>query len=86
MMRDGMIVQSGKYNELLSSGLAFSTLVAAHETSMELVENSNPDSEDLEPSISQREAYGDYRTNENGSISDQPESQKTSSKLVEDEQ
>lgn len=33
-----MIVQSGRYNALLNSGLDFGALVAAHETSMELVE------------------------------------------------
>ncbi|XP_020867951.1 ABC transporter C family member 14-like [Arabidopsis lyrata subsp. lyrata] len=37
-MRDGMIVQSGRYDELVSSGLDFGELVAAHETSMEQVE------------------------------------------------
>ncbi|KAK4405561.1 ABC transporter C family member 4 [Sesamum angolense] len=41
VMRDGKIVQSGKYNELRDSDLDFSALVAAHETSMELVET-NP--------------------------------------------
>ncbi|CAA0377570.1 unnamed protein product [Arabidopsis thaliana] len=38
VMRDGKIVESGKYDELVSSGLDFGELVAAHETSMELVE------------------------------------------------
>ncbi|KAI3469383.1 hypothetical protein Pfo_026046 [Paulownia fortunei] len=38
VMRDGKIVQSGKYEELRQSDLDFSALVAAHETSMELVE------------------------------------------------
>ncbi|KAG9140525.1 hypothetical protein Leryth_022142 [Lithospermum erythrorhizon] len=38
VMRDGAIVQSGKYNDLLDSGLDFMELVAAHETSMELVD------------------------------------------------
>ncbi|MFS7901701.1 putative ABC-type xenobiotic transporter [Helianthus anomalus] len=38
VMRDGMIVQSGKYDELLESGLDFKGLVSAHETSMKLVE------------------------------------------------
>ncbi|KAF9613138.1 hypothetical protein IFM89_005709 [Coptis chinensis] len=38
VMRDGMIVQFGKYNELLDFGTDFGALVAAHETSMELVE------------------------------------------------
>ncbi|KAL0457410.1 UNVERIFIED_CONTAM: ABC transporter C family member 14 [Sesamum latifolium] len=41
VMRDGKIVQSGKYGELRDSDLDFSALVAAHETSMELVET-NP--------------------------------------------
>ncbi|KAI7735014.1 hypothetical protein M8C21_016194, partial [Ambrosia artemisiifolia] len=44
VMRDGMIVQSGKYDELLESGLDFKNLVSAHETSMQLVE--------MEPSAS----------------------------------
>ena len=33
-----MIVQSGKYNDLLASGMDFSALVATHKTSMKLVE------------------------------------------------
>ncbi|KAL5852402.1 hypothetical protein ACOSQ3_007520 [Xanthoceras sorbifolium] len=36
VMRDGMIVQSGKYEELLNSRMDFGALVAAHETSIEL--------------------------------------------------
>ncbi|CAH2041770.1 unnamed protein product [Thlaspi arvense] len=42
VMRDGMITQSGKYNDLLESGMDFKALVAAHETSMELVEVETP--------------------------------------------
>ncbi|CAN4093074.1 unnamed protein product [Withania somnifera] len=38
VMRDGMIVQSGKYNEILEAGMDFKALVAAHETSLELVD------------------------------------------------
>ncbi|KAM7275294.1 hypothetical protein ACFE04_017160 [Oxalis oulophora] len=38
VMRDGKIVQSGKYNDLQAHGTDFGALVAAHETSMELVE------------------------------------------------
>ncbi|XP_047332355.1 ABC transporter C family member 14-like isoform X1 [Impatiens glandulifera] len=37
VMRDGKIVQTGKYEELLESGMDFGALVAAYETSMELV-------------------------------------------------
>lgn len=38
VMRDGMIVQSGRYDQLLGGGTDFNALVAAHDTSMELVE------------------------------------------------
>ncbi|XP_074303388.1 ABC transporter C family member 4-like [Silene latifolia] len=41
VMRDGMIVQSGKYSSLAEAGTDFNALVAAHETSMELVELGN---------------------------------------------
>ncbi|KMT05991.1 hypothetical protein BVRB_7g164780 [Beta vulgaris subsp. vulgaris] len=39
VMRDGTIVQGGKYDNLLESGTEFHTLVAAHETYMELIES-----------------------------------------------
>ncbi|CAO2202878.1 unnamed protein product [Urochloa humidicola] len=39
VMKDGMIVQSGKYDELLRPGSDFAALVAAHDSSMELVES-----------------------------------------------
>lgn len=42
VMRDGMIVQSGKYHDLLNAGTDFAALVAAHESSMELVEHGAP--------------------------------------------
>ncbi|KAL6564195.1 Multidrug resistance-associated protein 4 [Orobanche minor] len=38
VMREGMIVQSGKYNSLLDSGTDFEALVSAHDASMELVD------------------------------------------------
>uniref|UniRef100_A0A7N0ZSL8 ABC-type xenobiotic transporter n=1 Tax=Kalanchoe fedtschenkoi TaxID=63787 RepID=A0A7N0ZSL8_KALFE len=38
VMRDGMIVQSGKYKDVMESGVDFKALVEAHESSMELVE------------------------------------------------
>lgn len=41
VMRDGMVVQSGRYNDILESGVDFKALVSAHETSMELVEVGN---------------------------------------------
>ncbi|CAI0550306.1 unnamed protein product [Linum tenue] len=44
VMRDGKIVQSGKYDELLGLGTDIETLVAAHDTAMELVEAGNNNS------------------------------------------
>lgn len=41
VMRDGMIVQKGKYDELLELGTDFEVLVAAHEDAMGLVETGN---------------------------------------------
>lgn len=38
VMRDGKIVQAGRYGNLLEAGTDFQALVAAHDTSMELVE------------------------------------------------
>ena len=42
-MRDGEIVQSGKYNDLLAAGTDFGALVAAHNDAMELVEMEGDD-------------------------------------------
>ncbi|GJN09844.1 hypothetical protein PR202_ga27889 [Eleusine coracana subsp. coracana] len=39
VMKDGKIVQSGKYSDLLQQGSHFAELVAAHDSSMTLVEN-----------------------------------------------
>ncbi|KNA20530.1 hypothetical protein SOVF_051440 [Spinacia oleracea] len=43
VMRDGTIVQGGKYDNLSETGTDFHALVAAHETSMELVEGGTSD-------------------------------------------
>lgn len=76
-MRDGMIVQSGKYDVLLDSGLDFGALVAAHETSMELVENST------QPQKSPRSSA---EVNGENNTADQPESEQGTSKLIEEEE
>lgn len=41
VMREGKIVQAGRYEDLLEAGTDFKALVSAHETSMELVEAGN---------------------------------------------
>ncbi|PHU21968.1 ABC transporter C family member 4 [Capsicum chinense] len=80
VMRDGMIVQSGKYNEVLEAGMDFKALVAAHETSLELVdvETNNESNTPLEVSKSPRYAE------ENGE--DKSTSDKGESKLIKEEE
>ena len=82
-MRDGEILQSGKYNEILDSGSDFEALVAAHDSSMELVTHNGPDqqskpSDNLvlkpEPSIKEN------------SSAVSPKSEKRTAKLIDDEE
>uniref|UniRef100_A0A803NQQ9 ABC-type xenobiotic transporter n=1 Tax=Cannabis sativa TaxID=3483 RepID=A0A803NQQ9_CANSA len=88
VMRDGMIVQSGRYKDLQALGTDFGALVAAHETSMELVdvgttshsENSPKRKMSRLPSAKHGEANG-----ENHAL-DQPKTEEGSSKLVKDEE
>ncbi|OMO63828.1 hypothetical protein CCACVL1_22250 [Corchorus capsularis] len=89
VMRDGMIVESGKYNTLVDSGMDFGALVAAHVTAMELVEAGNNTSEEKSPRKSKSfksvsnvgEANG-----ENSSSQDQPKSDKGDAKLIKEEE
>ncbi|GKD45352.1 ABC transporter C family member 14-like protein [Tanacetum coccineum] len=46
-MHNGRIIQSGKYDELVQSGLDFKALVHAHETSMKLVHKESTESESV---------------------------------------
>ncbi|XP_009792251.1 ABC transporter C family member 14-like [Nicotiana sylvestris] len=89
VMRDGKIVQSGKYEELLELGMDFGDLVAAHENSMELVESSTGENlpqtprsphqvTPKSPQKSQEETNG-----ESTSLDQQP---KNSLKLIEEEE
>lgn len=89
VMREGMIVQSGKYNELHDSGLDFGALVAAHETSMELVEQgAATPGDNLNKSIQSPKAASFNRRETNGESNslDQPKSAKGSSKLIKEEE
>ncbi|KAJ4829772.1 Multidrug resistance-associated protein 4 [Turnera subulata] len=87
VMRDGMIVQSGKYNDLLESGADFGALVAAHETSMELVdvdtapagENSPKPQKPPHAPSGLAEANGENKSLEH-------KSEKGTSKLIEEEE
>ncbi|XP_050366191.1 ABC transporter C family member 14-like [Argentina anserina] len=84
VMREGMIVQAGKYNDLLS--LDFKALVVAHESSMELVEMSTAmpgESTSPKPQISRQSSskHGDA----NGGL-DEPKSKEGTSKLIKEEE
>ncbi|KAJ0113412.1 hypothetical protein Patl1_01013 [Pistacia atlantica] len=84
VMRDGMIVQSGKYNDLVTSGMDFGALVAAHETSMELVEvgktMSGADSPKTPKSPNHGEANGENK------LVQRSNSVKGTSKLINEEE
>ena len=83
-----MIVQGGKYNELLSSGLDFKELVAAHETSMELVEMSPtiPSKSSPSPQISPQPSSNHREANGANNSLGQPKSDKGTSKLIKEEE
>ncbi|GMH30982.1 hypothetical protein Nepgr_032825 [Nepenthes gracilis] len=87
VMRDGTIVQSGNYQDLLISSTDFKELVVAHETSMELVEmgtmlpkNSPKWTKLPQASTSNGEPNGES----NGQVT--PKSNDRSSKLIKDEE
>ncbi|KAG2406583.1 ABC transporter C family member 4 [Vigna angularis] len=88
VMRDGMIIQSGKYNDLVDSGLDFKALVVAHETSMELVEQSVVvPAENLNRPTNSSTVTSTYKgtSGENNSL-EQAVSSKKSSKLIKEEE
>lgn len=88
-MREGKIVQSGKYGELLESGLDFGDLVAAHENSMELVEMRATVSDENHPqtpkSPHQQAPNSPIKPEGQGKPKDQPEPN-AKSNLIEDEE
>lgn len=89
VMRDGMIVQSGKYNDLLNSGMDFSALVAAHETSMELVEQGAAvmTGESLNRPMKSPKAASNHReANGESNSLDQPKSDREGPKLIKEEE
>ncbi|CAL0300544.1 unnamed protein product [Lupinus luteus] len=86
VMKDGMIAQSGKYNDLLNSGLDFTALVAAHDTSMELVEQGAAGDNLNKPIKSPKAAPNDRETNGESNSLDQPRADKENSKLIKEEE
>ncbi|TXG71729.1 hypothetical protein EZV62_000308 [Acer yangbiense] len=89
VMRDGMIVQSGKYEEHLNSGMDFGALVAAHETSIELSGMNNATSGDTlqqAPKSPHRSLSREKSTGEKRSLDQSKSEDISSSKLIEDEE
>ncbi|KAL9235764.1 hypothetical protein vseg_010500 [Gypsophila vaccaria] len=88
VMRDGKIVQAGKYDSLLEAGTDFNALVAAHETSMELVEaGSNSDIPDNFPGHEKSPNLLPVHNEVNAeSNSTKSKSEKGDSKLIKEEQ
>ncbi|KAL4383983.1 hypothetical protein GQ457_15G021760 [Hibiscus cannabinus] len=88
VMRNGMIVQSGKYNDLLDAGTDFGALVAAHETSMELVEAGNtiPVEDSSKTPISPQGVSNIREANSENKSQEHPKSDKGDSKLIKDEE
>lgn len=92
VMRDGKIVQSGKYNELLESGMDFGDLVAAHENSMEIVESSTGASVECIPQSPKSPHQLTPKSSQkspvevNGGSSSVDQQPKGSSKLIKEEE
>ncbi|MBA0553688.1 hypothetical protein Golob_012843 [Gossypium lobatum] len=88
VMRDGMIIQSGKYNDLLDSGTDFGALVAAHETAMELVEagNTMPAEGSFKTSKSNQVVSNIGEADGENKSQDHPKSDKGNSKLIKEEE
>lgn len=86
-MRDGKIVQSGQYRELLQSGMDFGALVAAHENSMELVEMSrNVSNDNSAQTPKSPQKFEDQREPSGQNSSYEQSESKGTSKLIEEEQ
>lgn len=95
VMKDGTIAQSGKYDELIKRGSDFAALVAAHDSSMELVEGAGPVSEEpsgQQPSIN---GHGSSSIKSNGDHASataagdsvlSAKAEKTSARLIKEEE
>ncbi|KAH1147222.1 hypothetical protein GLYMA_15G148500v4 [Glycine max] len=87
VMREGKIVQSGKYDELLKAGLDFGALVAAHESSMGIAESSDTGGENSAQSPKLARIPSKEKENaDEKQPQEQSKSDKASAKLIEDEE
>lgn len=89
VMKDGTIAQSGKYDELIERGSDFAALVAAHDSSMELVESAAPVTEKGEaPAVSRLPSgNGHSSSRSNGDVSVvSAKVEKASARLIKEEE
>ncbi|XP_027166717.1 ABC transporter C family member 14-like [Coffea eugenioides] len=88
VMRDGMIAESGNYNDLLESGKDFKSLVAAHESSMELVEaeSSKRRKTSVDQPTSPQASFSPRQENDDMKSQEQTQSDRGTSKLIKEEE
>ncbi|KAK8448521.1 hypothetical protein SEVIR_7G027200v4 [Setaria viridis] len=89
VIRDGMIAQSGKYDELLEAGSDFAALVSAHDSSMELVEQSRQvqDSERSQPvAVARIPSLRSRSIGKGEKMVVAPEIQAATSKIIQEEE
>lgn len=88
-MRDGMVVQSGKYDDIRNAGTDFAALVAAHDSSMELVEHGAPVQERMgSPSKPDGQAITNEEklNDESSATTPNKTEEKSSAKLIKEEE
>lgn len=85
-MREGSIVQSGKYDDLLESGMDFKVLVTAHEASMELVDVETNEDNKSSPKISTQKSFRHGKENGENHTEEQSTDNQGSSKLIKEEE
>ncbi|XP_042034677.1 ABC transporter C family member 4-like [Salvia splendens] len=85
VMKDGSIVQSGKYDTLLDSGLEFAALVSAHEASMELVDVETKNEDMASPKVKTQRSFKQGEANGDSNSQEKSE-QKGDSKLIKEEE
>ncbi|KAI4966662.1 hypothetical protein ZWY2020_037667 [Hordeum vulgare] len=89
VMKEGTIVQSGKYDELIQRGSDFAALVAAHDSSMELVESAAPVSDEKgeTPAVSrQPSGNGSGRRPSSSGEANGVVAEKASARLIKEEE
>ncbi|XP_073148828.1 ABC transporter C family member 4 [Henckelia pumila] len=86
VMREGSIVQSGKYDDLLESGMDFKVLVTAHDAAMELVDVETNEDNKTSPKISTQKSFKHGEENGENHTEERSTQNQGSSKLIKEEE